>query len=168
METWQSQRYIEAGIHASFVQDSLTCSKKGVLRGLHAQEPNPQGKLVQVLKGKVFDVAVDLRNGSPSFGKWNGLELDADIPRQFYIPPGFAHGYYVLSKEALFGYKSTDYYHPETEFALRWDDPAIGIKWPLDGAPLLSEKDRDAPVLSELPVNRLTGYRPCDNQQESC
>lgn len=149
-ETWQQQRYHEAGIKELFVQDNLVRSNKGVLRGLHGQEPYAQGKLVQVYQGKVFDVAVDLRRGSPTFGKWNGLILSADELLQFYVPPGFAHGYYVLSEDTFFSYKCTDIYHPEAEFALRWNDPQVGVHWPLDGEPVLSEKDRNAPTLAEI------------------
>ncbi len=158
METWQAERYGAQGIPTAFVQDNLALSAKGVLRGLHAQHPYGQGKLVQVYRGRVFDVAVDVRRGSPSFGRWVGLTLDAERPMQFYVPPGFLHGYCVLSEEAMFGYKCTDLYHPQTQLSVRWDDPEIGIDWPLDGPPVLSEKDRDAPVLSDLVVDRLPAY----------
>jgi len=154
-ETWQAPRYHEAGIREDFVQDNLARSAKGVLRGLHAQQPHPQGKLVQVIEGVVFDVAVDLRLGSPTFGQWQGFELSGDKPSQFYVPPGFGHGYYVLSDTALFSYKCTDLYHPEAELGVRWDDPQIGIEWPLDGEPLLSEKDRHALLLEQIPKERL-------------
>ncbi len=157
-ETWQGPRYREAGIEEVFVQDNLARSAKGVLRGLHAQYPHPQGKLVQVLEGNVFDVAVDLRRGSPTFGRWYGVELTGERPMQFYVPPGFGHGYCVLSDTALFGYKCTDLYHPEAEVGVRWDDPAIGIEWPLDGEPLLSDKDRDAPLLKDVPSSKLVAY----------
>jgi dTDP-4-dehydrorhamnose 3,5-epimerase len=159
-EVWQDMRYREAGITETFVQDNLAKSAKGVLRGLHAQEPFAQGKLVQVFVGRVFDVAVDLRAGSPTFGQWHGIELDGDTGTQFYVPPGFGHGYYVLSDEAIFGYKTTDRYSPQTEFGIRWDDPDIAIDWPLDGQPVLSDKDRNAPTLADTPVNRLTEYKP--------
>ncbi len=157
-ETWQAERYREAGIRESFVQDNLALSAKGVLRGLHAQEPHAQGKLVQVFQGRVFDVAVDLRVGSPSFGQWHGVILDQDNGLQFYLPPGFLHGYYVLSEQALFAYKTTDIYSPESEFGVRWDDPNIGIDWPLDGEPVLSDKDRAAPLLAEVAESRLSRY----------
>ena len=158
VETWQRQRYLDAGIE-DVVQDNLVRSNKGVLRGLHAQEPHAQGKLVQVYAGRVFDVAVDLRRGSPTFGQWHGIILSADDLRQFYIPPGFAHGYYVLTDDTLFAYTCTDTYHPEAEFALYWKDPQVGIDWPLDGAPRLSDKDRNAPRLKEIPSERLSRFR---------
>jgi dTDP-4-dehydrorhamnose 3,5-epimerase len=157
-EVWQDTRYREAGIGETFVQDNLAMSGKGVLRGLHAQEPYAQGKLVQVFQGRVFDVAVDLRVGSPTFGRWHGVVLDQDNGLQFYVPPGFAHGYYVMSERALFGYKTTDIYSPDTEFGVRWNDPTIGIEWPLDGDPVLSDKDRSAPLLDEVPESRLSRY----------
>lgn len=157
-EVWQHDRYREAGIGETFVQDNLARSAKGVLRGLHAQNPYAQGKLVQVFAGQVFDVAVDLRVGSPTFGRWHGVVLDEDNARQFYVPPGFGHGYYVMSAEALFGYKTTDIYSPDTEFAVRWNDPGIAIEWPLDGDPILSDKDRAAPLLTDIPESRLSQY----------
>ncbi|NCA71723.1 MAG: dTDP-4-dehydrorhamnose 3,5-epimerase [Sphingobacteriia bacterium] len=158
METYQAERYAEVGVPAPFVQDNLSYSSKGVLRGLHLQHPRAQGKLVQVLAGAVFDVAVDVRRGSPSFGRWLGIELSAENRRQLWIPPGFAHGFLVTSESALFIYKNTEYYSPETELGIRWDDPSIGIQWPLDGvAPELSHKDRMAPYLSEIPPERLPG-----------
>lgn len=157
-EVWQDARYREAGIAESFVQDNLARSGQGVLRGLHAQEPHPQGKLVQVFLGRVFDVAVDLRVGSPTFGVWHGVVLTDANALQFYVPPGFAHGYYVMSDTALFGYKTTDIYSPATEFGVRWDDPTIGIEWPLDGEPVLSDKDRAAPWLADIPESRLSRF----------
>lgn len=159
-EVWQLQRYQEAGITETFVQDNLARSARGVLRGLHAQHPHAQGKLVQVYDGRVFDVAVDARHGSPTFAQWYGVELDGDQGAQLYVPPGFLHGYYVLSESALFGYKTTDIYSPSSEFGVRWDDPRIGIDWPLDGDPVLSTKDRNAPLLDELPLSRLPRYVP--------
>lgn len=158
METWQAERYAARGLAGPFVQDNLAMSRRGVLRGLHAQHPYGQGKLVQVYQGRVFDVAVDIRIGSPTFGRWQGVILDGAEPRQFYVPPGFLHGYCVLSEQAIFGYKCTDLYHPETQFSVRWDDPEIGIDWPLPGAPVLSDKDRDATVLSEIPNERLPRF----------
>lgn len=157
-EVWQDARYRDAGIRETFVQDNMALSGKGVLRGLHAQEPHAQGKLVQVFKGRVFDVAVDLRVGSPTFGRWHGVVLDDANALQFYVPPGFVHGYYVMSEQALFGYKTTDVYSPSTEFGVRWNDPKIGIDWPLDGEPVLSDKDRDAPLLDEIPESRLSRF----------
>jgi dTDP-4-dehydrorhamnose 3,5-epimerase len=154
METWNERRYHEAGIEARFVQDNISFSRRGILRGLHFQNPNPQGKLLQVLQGEVFDVAVDIRRGSPTFGKWHGLVLSAKNQNQFYIAPGFAHGFAVLSETALFHYKCTDFYSPKDEVAVRWDDPEIGIDWPIR-QPLLSEKDARALCLRELPVERL-------------
>ncbi len=160
MESWQAARYQALGITGPFVQDNQALSARGVLRGLHAQNPHPQGKLVQVLQGEVFDVAVDIRRGSPRFGRWAGAVLSGTNHHQFWIPPGFAHGYCVLSEEALFSYKCTDYYHPAGEFSVRWDDPAIGIQWPLAGPPVLSDKDRGAPLLQDIPDDRLLPYRP--------
>lgn len=157
-ETWQLQRYRDAGIAEDFVQDNMAMSSKGVLRGLHAQLPHAQGKLVQVISGVVFDVAVDIRKGSPTFGRWQGVELNGDMPQQFYVPPGFAHGYCVLSEQAVFTYKCTDFYHPEVELGVRWDDPAIGIEWPLREPPTLSQKDAEAPLLAEIPQERLLPY----------
>ena len=157
-EVWQNTRYREAGIEETFVQDNLARSTRGVLRGLHAQEPHAQGKLVQVFQGQVYDVAVDLRVGSPTFGQWQGVVLDQDNGLQFYVPPGFLHGYYVMSDSALFGYKTTDVYSPSSEFSVRWNDPDIGIEWPLDGEPSLSEKDRAAPLLADIPESRLSRF----------
>jgi len=157
-EVWQDKRYREAGITETFVQDNLAMSTKGVLRGLHAQEPHAQGKLVQVFQGEVYDVAVDLRVGSPTFGQWHGVLLNDDNALQFYVPPGFLHGYYVISERALFGYKTTDIYSPESEFSVRWNDPDIGIAWPLDVEPGLSDKDRDAPLLADVPESRMSRF----------
>lgn len=154
METWQWERYAAAGIPGPFVQDNVSVSTRHVLRGLHAQHPNGQGKLVSVLAGRVFDVAVDIRQGSPRFGQWMGQELDADRGHQLYLPPGFAHGFLVLSDEAVFSYKCTVAYHQPSEFGIRWNDPAIGIRWPV-ADPVLSPKDADAPLLAELPAGRL-------------
>lgn len=158
MESWRRDRYAAAGLPADFVQDNQAFSQRGVLRGLHAQHPHGQGKLVQVLDGEVFDVAVDIRAGSPWFGRWVAATLSGENRHQFYVPPGFAHGYYVLSEAALFSYKCTETYHPETEFGVRWDDPSIAIDWPLAGEPTLSAKDAGAPLLSELDPSRLPGY----------
>jgi dTDP-4-dehydrorhamnose 3,5-epimerase len=149
LETFHAARYAEAGIYGPFVQDNHSHSAKGVLRGLHFQKQYPQGKLVYVTSGTVFDVAVDIRKESPSFGKWVGVILSADEHKQFYVPPGFAHGFCVLSDRADFHYKCTDYYHPEDEASLRWNDPAIGIEWPLTN-PTLSTKDANAPYLKDL------------------
>ncbi|MBW9261407.1 MAG: dTDP-4-dehydrorhamnose 3,5-epimerase [Candidatus Thiodiazotropha sp. (ex. Lucinisca nassula)] len=158
MESWQNERYASLGIPEQFVQDNMAYSEQGVLRGLHIQNPYGQGKLVQAIKGEVFDVAVDVRKGSPWFGQWVGVHLSETNHHQFYVPVGFAHGYLVLSEEAIFAYKCTDHYHPETQFSVRWDDPEIGIEWPVGLNPLLAEKDRDAPLLSEIPEETLPLY----------
>ena len=142
VETYNENDMKEAGLDLRFVQDNQSMSTKGVLRGLHFQKQFPQGKLVRVIQGSVYDVAVDLRSNSPTFGKWFGVELSAENMKQFYIPEGFAHGFYVLSDVAVFASKCTDFYHPGDEGGMKWDDPEIGIEWPLDGEPLLSEKDR--------------------------
>lgn len=154
METWNLRRYREAGILLDFVQDNISFSRRGTLRGLHFQNPGAQGKLLHVLQGEVFDVAVDIRRTSSTFGKWHGLILSAENKRQFYIPPGFAHGFAVLSETALFQYKCTDFYIPSCEVTLQWNDPEVGIQWPVD-SPLLSEKDRKGLALRELPVEKL-------------
>jgi dTDP-4-dehydrorhamnose 3,5-epimerase len=159
METYNARAFAQAtGLQdVHFVQDNHSRSSKGVLRGLHYQIAQPQGKLVRVTRGAVFDVAVDLRRGSPAFGRWAGVELSEDNRRQFWLPPGMAHGFVVLSDTADFLYKTSDYYAPAHERALAWNDPAIGIDWPLAAhgiaAPLLSDKDRAAPPLAraELP-----------------
>jgi dTDP-4-dehydrorhamnose 3,5-epimerase len=147
-ETFHAERYAQAGLPAAFVQDNFSRSCKGTLRGLHYQEPRPQGKLVQVLRGAVFDVAVDIRRGSPQFGKWYGVELSDVNQRQLYIPPGFAHGFCVLSESADFYYKCTDVYAPEGDRGLLWNDPELAIAWPIE-APLLSPKDAAAPRLAQ-------------------
>lgn len=151
METYNQRDMEEAGLNMVFVQDNQSMSVKGVLRGLHYQINHPQGKLVRVIRGEVFDVAVDLRPGSATYGKWHGEILSAENKRQFYIPEGFAHGFYVLSDEAEFCYKCTDFYHPGDEGGLRWDDPAIGVEWPLlEGVELvMSEKDKKWPCLDK-------------------
>jgi dTDP-4-dehydrorhamnose 3,5-epimerase len=154
METWNETRYREAGIHHPFVQDNLSLSRRGILRGLHFQNPRPQGKLVSVIQGEVFDVAVDLRRASATFGKWQATRLSAENKRQFYVPPGFAHGFLVLSEAALFHYKCTDFYLPQHEMTLRWNDPALAIQWPLQ-EPLLSERDGKGLLLKDLPADRL-------------
>ncbi|HHW68653.1 MAG TPA: dTDP-4-dehydrorhamnose 3,5-epimerase [Epulopiscium sp.] len=145
METYNYNDFKEAGLDMIFVQDNQSKSRKGVLRGLHFQKKHPQGKLVRVISGEVFDVAVDIRKDSPTFGKWYGITLSADNKKQFYIPEGFAHGFLVLSDEAEFVYKCTDFYHPEDESGIRWDDKEIGIKWPIDSLGntnlVLSKKD---------------------------
>ncbi len=157
METWNQARYVEAGLPASFVQDNLSYSRRGVLRGLHFQHPNAQGKLVYVLQGEVFDVAVDIRRGSPTFGQSVSALLSSDNKRQFYVPPGFAHGFCVTSETALFAYKCTELYSPKDEASILWNDPALGIDWPID-APELSDKDRIALSLADFPQDRLPTY----------
>ncbi len=152
LETYQQQRYQEAGITEVFVQDNWSRSRRGTLRGLHYQIGRPQGKLVFVLQGEIFDVAVDLRKNSPTFKQWIGIRLSADSHQQFYIPPGFAHGFYVLSETADVFYKCTDFYAPECERTLLWNDPDVGIEWPLEGEPILSEKDQHGTPLSQAEV----------------
>ena len=155
METYNQNDMHEAGLDMVFVQDNQSMSRKGVLRGLHFQKTHPQGKLVRVIRGSVFDVAVDLRKNSPTFGKWYGVELTGENKKQFYVPEGFAHGFLVLSDEAEFCYKCTDYYAPGDEGGLAWNDPAVGIEWPQvdglqmsDGTPLnFSERDTKWPDL---------------------
>ena len=151
METWRENTYKEAGIDASFVQDNHSRSSLGALRGLHYQVNKPQGKLVRVIQGEVFDVAVDLRKSSPTFGQWAGDILSADNRKLMWIPPGFAHGFLVLSEIAEFTYRCTDYYAPEHERTLAWNDSDIAIDWPLrDGRePLLSDKDRNGASLED-------------------
>lgn len=152
METYNHNDFKAAGLNMVFVQDNQSKSVKGVLRGLHFQKSYPQGKLVRVIRGKVFDVAVDLRKESPTFKKWFGVILSEDNRKQFYIPEGFAHGFLVLSDEAEFVYKCTDFYHPEDEGGLIWNDPEIGIEWPLEEIEslLLSEKDKNWGKVSEI------------------
>ncbi|MFY9256748.1 MAG: dTDP-4-dehydrorhamnose 3,5-epimerase [Fuerstiella sp.] len=145
-ETFHSDRYLEAGIERPFVQDNFSHSVKGVLRGLHYQIRNPQGKLVTVLAGEVFDVAIDLQIDSTTFGEWVGVNLSSENGRQLYVPPGFGHGFCVLSDTADFLYKCTDFYSPEYERAVRWDDPDLGIDWPVS-SPVISDKDAAAPRL---------------------
>jgi dTDP-4-dehydrorhamnose 3,5-epimerase len=148
METYSRERYRAAGITEDLLQDNLSLSRRGVLRGLHFQNPAPQGKLVYVLQGAVFDVAVDLRRSSPTFGKWYGTTLTDENKKQLWLPPGFAHGFCVTSETALFTYKCSAYYAPENEHTIRYDDPDIGIEWPI-ADPLLSDKDRNAKGLVE-------------------
>jgi dTDP-4-dehydrorhamnose 3,5-epimerase len=150
LESWNERRYAELGIDQPFVQDNVAFSTRGVLRGLHFQlSPHAQGKLVSVVHGVVFDVAVDIRPSSATFGQSVAVELSAESGRQFWVPPGFAHGYQVLSDTAVFNYKCTHYYAPHAEGSIRWNDPALGIEWPI-ADPTLSEKDAAAPLLCEL------------------
>lgn len=149
LESWNRQTFTELGLDLDFVQDNHSRSAKGVLRGLHYQLNDPQGKLVRVVSGAVFDVAVDLRKSSPHFGQWVGYELSADNHRMMWIPPGFGHGFLVLSDTADFLYKTTAYYAPQWDRGIRWDDPQIGVRWPLEGAPTLSAKDQVQPLLKD-------------------
>lgn len=155
METYQKDIFDEAGLDFDFVQDNQSKSKKGVLRGLHFQYTQPQGKLVRVIKGEVFDVAVDLRKDSDTYGNWEGVILSEENKKQFFIPKGFAHGFLVLSDEAEFTYKCTDFYKPDDEGGIQWDDPEIGIDWPLDGIDeiTLSEKDKKWKPMKETDTN---------------
>jgi len=151
METYKRDNFIAGGIDVDFVQDNQSSSKKGVLRGLHYQIKHPQAKLVRVISGEVFDVAVDLREGSPTYGKWEGAILTSENKKQFFIPRGFAHGFLVLSDTAEFTYKCDDFYHPDDEGGLAWDDPEVGIEWPeLDCLVILNEKDKNNPSLGSI------------------
>lgn len=154
METYNKKEFEDAGLYMNFVQDNQSKSKKGVLRGLHFQKSFPQGKLVRVIKGQVFDAAVDLRSNSETYGKWFGVVLSEENKKQFYIPEGFAHGFLVMSDEAEFTYKCTELYHPEDEGGLLWNDPEIGVAWPTDGISdlLLSEKDKKWKGLKETNI----------------
>lgn len=155
METWNAARFGEhPGLPTQFVQSNVSSSSRGVLRGLHYQWPNPQGKLVSVLEGEVYDVAVDIRRGSPHFGRWAAVMLSEANKRQFWIPEGFAHGFAVLSERAVFSYMCTAVYDKAADAGVRWDDPAIGVDWPV-AEPLLSDKDTRAPLLAEVAEDRL-------------
>jgi dTDP-4-dehydrorhamnose 3,5-epimerase len=156
-ETWSAQKYAAAGVPAAFVQDNISESKRGALRGLHIQHPFGQGKLVGVIVGEVFDVVVDVRLGSPTFGKSYGAPLSDVNHHQIYIPPGFAHGFCALRDHTLFAYKCTELYHPEAEFGVRFDDPDLNIAWPL-AAPLVSDKDSRFPRLRDIPEGRLPRF----------
>jgi dTDP-4-dehydrorhamnose 3,5-epimerase len=157
IERFSEQRYREAGIETSFVQDNHSYSRRGVLRGLHFQRRHPQGKLVSVIRGRVYDVAVDVRHGSPTFAQWEGIILDDRECHQLYIPPGFAHGFCVLSEWADFVYKCTACYDPLDEGGVRWSDPTIGIEWPISD-PVLSERDLTYPTLAQLGAVDLPAY----------
>lgn len=159
LETWNAERYAEHGFRRGFVQDNLSASRMGVLRGLHFQEPGAQGKLVSVIEGEVFDVAVDIRLGSPTFGKWFGIHLSGKEKTQFFIPPGFAHGFVVLSDRALFMYKCTAPYKPQNELSILWNDPDIAIAWPTTDV-TLSQKDTQALRLRDVPLDRLPRFSP--------
>jgi dTDP-4-dehydrorhamnose 3,5-epimerase len=153
LESWNQRRFAELGFNWEFVQDNHSRSSRGILRGLHFQTERPQGKLVRVTSGAVYDVVVDLRRSSPSFGTWHGVELSAGAHNMLYLPPGCAHGFLVLSEFADFLYKTTDYYHPESELTLAWDDAEVGVQWPLGAGqePLLSSKDASGLSWSEIP-----------------
>ncbi len=154
LETWNSMRYVKAGIKGPFVQDNVSFSKKGVLRGLHFQYPQSQSKLIQVLSGEVVDVAVDIRKDSPTFGQWISEVLSGANHRQMYIPSGFAHGYCVTSETAFFSYKCTDFYNPGSEGGIIWNDPDINIDWSME-EPILSSKDADYPRLKDIRPEKL-------------
>jgi dTDP-4-dehydrorhamnose 3,5-epimerase len=158
-ESWKASSYGEHGLPTAFAQANVSRSVKGVLRGLHYQFQQPQGKLVSVLEGRIFDVAVDIRPGSPSFGQWAGVELSGQNHRQFYIPEGFAHGFIVLSSSALFHYHCTTEYCAKYDAAIAWNDPDIAINWPCEPV-TVSEKDRSAPFLRDVPPERLPGENP--------
>ena len=155
MEIYSQKLFAQNGIHVDFVQDNISRSVKGTLRGLHYQsDPHAQAKLVRVIKGAVFDVAVDIRKGSPTFGKWVGIELSEENKKALYIPPGFAHGFYVLTDIAEFTYKCSAFYAPEADRGIFWNDPAIGIEWPIDVSEIItSEKDQNLPLLNDADIN---------------
>ena len=161
LETFRQDVLQQAGINVTFVQDNHSRSGQGVLRGMHYQLTQTQGKLVRVTSGSVFDVAVDVRHGSPTFGQWYGTQLDEESMRMMYVPPGYAHGFVVLSESADFLYKCTDYYHPESEQGIAWDDPDIGIEWPIKNLTsdiALSEKDKKNVLLKAQSIDKLPGY----------
>ena len=157
LETYQAQRYLDYGIPDRFVQDNISYSSNGVIRGLHYQLGQPQGKLVWVAQGEIYDVAVDIRKGSPSFGKWEVVILSSENHRQIYVPEGFAHGFCVISSSAIVVYKCTDYYAPKEERGISWDDPLLNIDWPID-EPVLSGKDRGYPILETMLVKELPHF----------
>jgi dTDP-4-dehydrorhamnose 3,5-epimerase len=167
LETFHQQRYREAGIPVNFVQDNHSFSVQGVLRGLHYQLKKAQDKLIYVVRGEIFDVAVDIRRGSPTFGKWVGAVLSEENKMQLFIPKGFAHGFYVKSEFADVMYKCSDVYDPQDDYGLPWFDPDLHIKWPLSGTPLVSEKDQKHPRLKDIPEKRLPLYRVPGNDDEA-
>lgn len=158
-ESFNRDRLAEHGLHPVFVQGNVSSSTRGVLRGLHYQWPNPQGKYVSVVEGEVWDVAVDIRRGSPTFGRWTAVLLSAENRRHMWIPEGFAHGFVALSDRALFTYLCTATYDPAADGVVRWDDPALAIDWPV-AEPLLSDRDARAPLLADVPADRLPAYVP--------
>ena len=157
LEIFQDRRYPEFGVPGRFVQDNISFSRRGVIRGLHYQLRHPQGKLVMPLTGEIWDVVLDIRRGSPTFGKWTAVSLKAEDCRQLYVPPGYAHGFAVVSDTALVLYKCTDYWHPGDEYGIIWDDPDLAIPWPVQ-TPLLSDKDRQFPSLEMAPPEHLPRY----------
>lgn len=157
LETWSKARYEDAGIPSDFCQDNMSFSRKGILRGLHMQNPNSQGKLVSVVQGEVYDVAVDLRVGSPTYRKWYGIVLTDKTRNQMFVPKGFAHGFCVVSETALFSYKVNDIYNPKGEMSVRWDDPELNIDWPVKN-PELSAKDAAATFLKDIPETALVRF----------
>ena len=159
LETWNRPRYEAFGLPSHLVQDNVSFSRQGVLRGLHFQNPHAQGKLVFAASGEIFDVAVDVRRGSPTYRQWVGVVLSSENNRQLYIPEGFAHGFCVLSETALVTYKCTEVYKPEGDASILWDDPDIGIDWPIKN-PILSDKDRLAPTLATMATDRVPTYSP--------
>ena len=158
LETWNKERYEKNGIPYSFVQDNISFSKKGILRGLHFQYPQPQGKLIQVLSGKVIDIAADIRIGSPTYGKWHSEILSDTNHKQMFVPSGFAHGYCVMSESAIFSYKCTDFYNPATEHGIIWNDPDLNIDWQIE-EPVLSPKDAKYPRLKDLSPDELPRFK---------
>jgi len=158
LETWQASRYSDAVTSLAFVQDNVSVSRRGVLRGLHFQQPHSQGKLVCVLSGAAWDVAVDVQRGSPTFGRWVAQELSAENRLQLWIPPGFAHGFQALTDGVVFSYKATDVYHPECERTVLWSDSALAIPWPIAEV-VVAPKDASAPMLADLPFEHLPSYR---------
>jgi dTDP-4-dehydrorhamnose 3,5-epimerase len=157
LETWNYDKYRKAGLDVKFIQSNLSKSAQGVLRGLHFQNPKPQGKLVSVVEGEVFDVAVDIRKGSPTFAQWHGVLLSAENKKQFYIPEGFAHGFCVTSKSAIFSYMCTNIYDAQADNSIAWNDAQIAIKWPIC-EPVLSDKDTIAPSLDTIDPKKLPHY----------
>lgn len=165
MELWRADSYADAGIDVSFVQDNLSVSARHVLRGLHFQHPQGQAKLITVLQGRVFDAVVDVRRGSPRFGQWVSAELSAGTPQQLFVPAGFAHGFVALTEGARFHYKCSRTYAPAHERSIRWDDPRLGIDWPVE-APTLSAKDAAAPKLNAVPASDLPSYEASQARSE--
>ena len=162
MELYHSEKYANAGIRATFVQDNISVSRQGCLRGLHYQFPNSQGKLIWAVQGSVFDVVVDIRRGSPTFGQWFGTEISSDNRKQLWVPPGFAHGFCVMSETVAFMYKCTDFYSPQSEYTILWNEPSLNIKWPLL-SPVLSEKDKNGHLLRDIDPEKLPEYSDLKN-----